>query len=106
MATNHANPGTSANPTTDRLTCPERDAREGTHNDSTDAQDNKPPDHGKSTNPGEPNTFLEWCHPETPVDATILQEKWQYWYPRSVDDRREPQQDRAGTWDAVKGWSE
>jgi hypothetical protein len=106
MSAERTSHGPKATPSKDQPSDRGRDGRKTAHDDSTDATPNNPPDHGKSTNPGEPNTFLEWCHPETPVDATVLQEKWDYWYPRSVDETRKPAEDRAPTWDTLDGgWS-
>jgi len=108
MSAEHASQDTSPTLSKESATCPERDGRKTAQNDGSSATPNNPPNHGKSTNPGEPNTFLEWCHPDTPVEPAVLQEKWDYWHPRSVDDKRKPQKDRAPTWDTVdtEGWSQ
>lgn len=102
MAAQNASLGTSANPSKDRPTRRGRDVREDAQNDDSTATANNPPNHGNATNPGEPATFLEWLDPDTPLETETLQEKWDYWYPRSVSEYRTPKKDRAATWDSLK----
>jgi len=84
MNIKNASQDTSANPCKDSLTCPERDAHEGAHNDDTDAPSNNQPPHGHVSY-GLP-AFLKWCHPETPWDADILVTKYGYWDDHDVDE--------------------
>jgi hypothetical protein len=75
MSTQHASQDTSANPSKDSPTCPERDGRKTAQDDSTEAQDNKPPNHGIPTH-GK-SRFLWEVDKDTPISE--LGDRYQQW---------------------------
>jgi hypothetical protein len=88
----NASRDTSANPSKDSPTCPERDAREGAHDD--DSRDDEkeppdPPDHGLPTHG--PSRFLLVVPADT--DIRDLGDLWQRW--QRTDD---PEQSDLGRW--------
>jgi len=98
MSMTNASQDTSANPTKDRPTCPERDAQEGTHDDNSTVTQNNPPNHSNAAQKGSPAKFLQWVHPETPLKEDTISRKWDYWYPRDMDTERQPRDDTEPTW--------
>ncbi len=83
----HASQDTSANPTKDSPTCPERDGRETTHDDGSTVNDNNPPNHRIPTHGV--GRFLWECDPRTPVSE--LGELYTRW-------KDESQQANIGEW--------
>jgi hypothetical protein len=68
-------PDTSAQPTKDSPTCPERDTRKGAQDDCSTDDSNNPPNHRVPTH--SVARFLWECDPETPVDE--LGERYRRW---------------------------
>lgn len=100
MATNHASHDTRATPCQESPARRGRDTREGAHEDGrTVTQNNPPTDNRNNAHSGSPAKFLQWLHPETPLEEDTLSEKWSYWYPRDVSEERQPRADPRPTWD-------
>jgi hypothetical protein len=86
----NASPDTSANPTKDSPTCPERDGRKTAQDDGTDAQaNNSPPNHGIPTHGI--GRFLWEVDKDTPVEE--LGDRYREW-------QKETEQSE------LSGWSE
>ena len=65
MSAKNDSPDKSAHPTKDELTCPGRDGRKTTHNDSSTVDANNPPNHGVPTHGV--GRFLWECPKDAPI---------------------------------------
>lgn len=75
MATNHASHDSTANPTKDAPSSRGRDTLARAQDDSTDADNNKPPNHGVPTHGV--SRFLWECDKDTPVEE--LGQRYREW---------------------------
>jgi hypothetical protein len=89
----------TANPSKDAPSDCARDTREGAQDDSSTVTQNNPPNHSNAAQKGSPAKFLQWLHPDTPLEADTLSAKWDYWYPRDMAEDCRPRDDPRPTWD-------